>query len=453
LGNDDRSKHPFKGEIEMANRILLAALALAVAGVVGTAPVDAQDWPDYRVDFGVNAGGAWYTASLDDVRNDEDARLEPGWLFGSQLTFWLTDRFGVRANGAYTERPLIAGDIGADSDSDLLEDINVWSASGDLLFRFSEDGYSLGGIQSHPFFAAGVGVKQWNPAYEVEEQDYNVTYFNFGEQAVVEEFKLMGLLGLGTDFRLARNFAIRTELGTRFWDSPLRDATEFQFNPDEDLGKVVFEPYLQLGAHVLLGLEAQETVAVAPPPPEPAPEPVERDIDREPVEEEIVVCVVDPTAPGGLVEVDAIYMPETRDTMVVEGEMRRDFSTVVPRVMVANEADWFVRGEPLQLAIAEDATLEYTTWQSARMIPATQLTYLGMSRGLPVYAAADDVREIREEIEDARQAAMDDDLDDILEENAELAEAMEEVQYLYVPLRPTGCVFQAVRLIEQVRKK
>ncbi len=440
----------------MARRILLAALALTVAGLVGATPLEAQDWPDYRVDLGINAGGTWYTASLDDehLTTDDNARLEPGWLFGTQLTFWLTDRLGIRANGAYTERPLIAGDIGADSESDLLEDINVWSASGDILFRLTEDGYSMGGIRSLPYFAAGVGVKQWNPAVEVEVNGENVTYFANGDGALVEEFKLMGLLGLGTDFRLARNFAIRTELGTRFWGAPLREASGFQVDLEEEIGKLTFEPYLQLGAHVLLGLEAPEVVAVAPPPPEPEPEPVERGGgEPEPVEEDIVVCVVDPSADNGLVEVEAIYLPVTRDTMVMEGEMRRDFSTVVPRVTVANEADWFVQGEPLQIAIADDATLEYTTWQSARVIPAAQLTYLGTARGLPVYAATDDVRDVWTRIMEARRAAMGGALDAMLEEDAELAAAVEDIQYLYVPLRSTGCVFQAVRQIEQVRKK
>jgi chromosome segregation ATPase len=87
------------------------------------------------------------------------------------------------------------------------------------------------------------------------------------------------------------------------------------------------------------------------------------------------------------------------------------------------------------------------------MIDANRLMYLGTSRGLPVYASTDDVMDIREEWTDAREAAASGDIDDILEENRELARELEEVQYLYVPLRPTGCVFQTVRVVEQVRKK
>ena len=160
----------------------------------------------------------------------------------------------------------------------------------------------------------------------------------------------------------------------------------------------------------------------------------------------------DQQAEGGLVEMDAIYLPETQDTLVEEMGQRRPFTTVVPDVMLAEEADWFVAGEPLTFTY-NGTTVEYQTWQSARMIEADRLTFLGTSRGLPVYASTEDVMEIREDWMDAREAAMTDDLDDILEENAELANELEDVQYLYVPLRATGCVFQTVRVVEQVRKK
>jgi hypothetical protein len=121
--------------------------------------------------------------------------------------------------------------------------------------------------------------------------------------------------------------------------------------------------------------------------------------------------------------------------------------------MVANEADWFVRGEPLTVTLTDNATIEYTTWQSARMIEASQLTFLGTSRGLPVYASTDDVRDMRTAWAAAQSEAGSWDLNAILAEDAMLAAGLEEVEYLYVPLRPTGCVFQTVRIVEQVRKK
>ena len=446
----------------MIKNTLFAALAVAVTGLFGAAPADAQDYPDYRLDLGINGGGSWYSDMLDDDHlpaGSEDVMYETGWLVGAQATLWLTDRFGLRANGTYTERPLTLGsysEIGFDESTDVIEDINLWNVSGDLMIRLLPDGYSMGGIASYPYLALGAGARYTDLAVENPiAGDLLGRQFGVGDDAfaIVEEWHLMGLVGLGTDLRLADMFAIRLEVGDRIWDAPFRDMATVQANPDEDVGNVTHEVYGQIGLHLLLGLEEPEVVAVTPAPPAPAPAPEpEPEPEPEPVEEAIMVCVVDPSADAGLMEVEAIYMPETGDTLVVQNGMRRDFATIVPDVMMANEVEWFVQNEPLTLE-TDGMTLEYTTWQSARMIDADQLYYVGMVRGLPVYANASDVADIRDEWEELRDAAMTDDVNELLEERAELAEELEEIQYLYVPLRPTGCVFQAVRQVEQVRKK
>ncbi|MFW6330213.1 MAG: hypothetical protein ACOC3J_00675 [Gemmatimonadota bacterium] len=450
----------------MIKRTLWAALAVAVGGLIGAAPADAQEFQPYKFDIGVNGGFAWYSDMLDDTHLGEDAedvKFESGWLTGAQLTFWATPNFGIRANGTYTERPLVEGsfdELSGDESTNIREDINLWTVSGDLMIRPWGEGYMMGGVQSLPFLALGAGGFYADVS---DEQDLGNNYRGFSftagvdpaaqeEFLFVEEWKLMGLVALGTDLRFANNFALRLELGDRIFDAPLRDAEEFETNPDEDRGKVTHMVYAQIGAHLLLGVEDREVVAVAPAPPPPAPEP-EPEPEPEPVEESIMVCVIDPDTEYGLVEMEAIYLPETRDTMVMRDGMRRDFGTVVPDVMLANEADWFVRGEPLTINIGPGATIEYTTWQSARMIDADQVMMIGTSRGLPVYASRDDIAGFSADWEAARDAAMSDELDDILEENAELAAELEEIQYLYVPLRATGCVFQTVEMVEQVRKK
>lgn len=444
----------------MMKRTLLAALAVAVTGLFGAAPADAQDFPGYRFDLGINGGFAWYSDILDDThlgdaQNDNDVKFESGWILGANATYWATPMFGIRANGTYSERPLVLGSFDEldanDEDNDLMEDVNLWSASGDLMFRPMAEGLRFGRLASMPFLALGVGVKSINIAGEEPvTADKGGRFFNAGGQrwALVEDKQLMGLAAIGTDFRLADNFALRLELGDRFWDGPVWSEADIAAGNEEDTGNVVHELYLTLGTQFLLGLEAPEVVAVAPAPPAPRPQP-----EPEPVEERIRVCVVDPSVEGGLTTVDAIYLPETRDTVVVRNGTRRAFSTVVPRVTVANEADWFVRGEPLTMTLADDATIEYTTWQSARMIDADQLTLVGTSRGLPVYASVDDVRDFRTDWDAARRAAGTDDLDAIVAQNAALAAELEDVEFLYVPLRPTGCVFQTVRVVEQVQKK
>lgn len=449
----------------MVKRTMLAALTVATVGLIGAVPADAQDYPGWRFDVGVNGGLSGYTAMLDDDHlgeDTEDIRFESGWLLGSQLTFWVTPRFGIRANGTYTERPVASGGFFSAGDPEMVNDNNLWTASGDLMFRPLAGGYDLFNRHTLPFIALGVGghysdqpgeyvLNTWDTEDEWVRGQYFLT--PDGQTfAIAEEWKLMGLAAVGTDVRLSDNFGLRLELGDRFFDAPLRTDDELATNPEEDVGNVVHQLYAQIGAHMLFGLEAPEVVAVAPAPPappaRPRPEP-----EPEPVEERIRVCVIDPAAGSGVRMIDAIYLPETRDTMVVVNGARRPISATLPRVMLANEADWFVRGEPLALTLAEDYTLEYTTWRSGVMIEADQLAYLGTVRGLPVYAADDDVQDVIEEINELRRAQRSDDLSAILEQREDLHEDIEDIQYLYVPLQPTGCIFQTVQLVPQVRKK
>ena len=441
----------------MMKRILLAAMAVTVSGMFGATPADAQDYPNYRFDIGINGGYSGYTAMLDDEHlgdNTEDVRFESGWITGLQMTGWFTPRIGLRANGLFTERPLNQGaffDMG--EEFNVVEDVNIWEGTGDLLFRLGANE-----ARARPYLALGVGAVHINPAGGSDlgtsgGDDLNGWVFttdNGSTFALTTETKLMGLVGLGTDMRVARNLGLRLEVGDRIWDAPTHD-WPLPTNADEDVGNVVHQPYAQLGLHMLFGLEAPEPVVVAPapPPPAPAPEP-----EPEPVEERIRVCVVDPSAATGLTTMDAIYLPETQDTMVVINGTRRPFATAVPaNVMVANETDWFVRGEPVTVNMGRNATIEYTTWQSARMIEANQLVMLGTSRGLPIYASVNDVRDFRTDWEAARTAAGSNDLDAIVAQNAALAAELEDTEFLYVPLRTTGCVFQTVRVVEQVRKK
>ena len=448
----------------MMKRTMWAALAVVVVGTFGARPADAQDYPDYKFDVGVFGGGSWYSAMLDDEHlgeGSDDVRYKAGWVTGLQATFWATPRFGIRAHGAFTERPLNGGDESQENeDGNLLEDINLWSASGDLMIRLIPDGYNMAGYSSMPYIALGIGGKNTNPAGDFvvvpetgSEDETTGVYFEptpgngFFQMS---QWTLMGLAALGTDLRLADNFGLRLEVGDRFWDATIRDAETIGTNPDEDVGKVTHEIYGQIGAHLLLGLAAPPVVAVAPappPPPAPAPPPA-------PVEERITVCVIDPAAENGIRTVNAIYLPERGDTMVVVNGNRQTLRSTLPgNVMLASEADWFVRGEPLALNLAPDLTLEYTTWQSGRVIQASELAYLGTVRGLPVYASANDVSDIRADLRELRRAQMSDDLDDILDEREDIRGEIEDIQYLYVPLRPTGCVFQTVQQVEQVRKK
>lgn len=453
----------------MMKRTMWAALAVTVVGFFGAPPADAQEYPDYRFDIGVFGGGSWYSAMLDDdhLPDDTDAvRYKAGWVTGAQLTWWAAPRFGIRAHGAFTERPLTGGDDGAqDEDGNLLGDINLWSISGDLMLRPTAGPWMWGNVESRPYIALGVGGKNTNPAGDIvvvpetgDEDETTGVYFdptadgNDNGFFQMSQFTLMGLAALGTDMRLSDNFGLRLEVGDRFWDATIRSPESIASDPDEDVGNVTHEIYGQLGAHLLLGLIQPEVVAVAPAPPAPpapAPEP-----EPEPVEEQITVCVIDPDGTTGIRTVNAIYLPETGDTLVTVDGQRQPLANTLPTgVRIVDDADWFVQGEPLAIEVAPTVTLEYTTWQSGRVIPAEDLEYLGTVRGLPVYAAADDVRDFRSDLQELREAERSDDLDDILDERADLRSEFEDIEYLYVPLQRTGCVFQTLEQVEQVLKK
>jgi hypothetical protein len=114
----------------MMKRTMLAAMTVAVAALVGPAQGAAQIYPDYRADLGVTVGVSGYTAAFEDVR------FSPGWLVGAQGTYWFTPQVGLRANGTYTDRPLNESDFFSTGDDPLLaSNVNLWSLSGDVMFR------------------------------------------------------------------------------------------------------------------------------------------------------------------------------------------------------------------------------------------------------------------------------------------------------------------------------
>src|SRR5690606_33257845 len=78
--------------------VRVAAAAAFVVPLLVASPASAQH---YRVDFGINGGYSWYSALLGDDElggADADVRFSSNWLLGSQLTFWVTPRIGLRAN-------------------------------------------------------------------------------------------------------------------------------------------------------------------------------------------------------------------------------------------------------------------------------------------------------------------------------------------------------------------
>jgi len=83
---------------------------------------------DYKYAAGWNAGGSYFTAMNAGAGSGSDITLDPGWIAGVQFESWTgSGRFGLRLNGALTERPLSLP--GGD------RSIGVWFADMDGLVR------------------------------------------------------------------------------------------------------------------------------------------------------------------------------------------------------------------------------------------------------------------------------------------------------------------------------
>ncbi len=479
----------------------VAAVAAAMFAMTYASPASAQK---YNFDFGVNGGGSWYSKSLSGsdlgATTGGDVGFKPSALLGSQLTFWalplhIGPRYGLRLNGTFSDGKL-EQHITSGTNTELFNHINMWSGSADLMFGLKAPRDTWSGMEVLPYLALGGGLKWTNPAgdqYTINDNTaqkswngFPITCFNgacsgpsstppggfavgttstpnsiAGQQAYFfgEQKSPMGLVGLGTDIRLTPMFALRLEVGDRIWRAPIERANAplvgypitVTTNDDSRVGKVVNEVYAQLGMHMLFGLQHAPVVAIvapapAPPVSTPAPAPVVVE------ERSVQVCVVDPTNTAGLRTLDAVFVPSTNETYVTQNGNRVLLTTAYGSAPVASGADWFVQGQPLTLSIGPSGKAQYTTYGSSRMINATDLGYLGTVRGLPVYADRDDIKDVQHQLDELRTARANGDLNDILNQQKDLQKRLDTMKVVYVPLQPTGCVFQAMQRVEEVRK-
>ena len=481
------------------NLLLRAAAAAALLLPLAVAPATAQN---YRGAFGIYGGGVWFSDVnrngdfniLDfDVDGDFidgdfifvgddfilidngffgilsnfDLTLDEGWIAGAQGEYWFGNgRFGLRANAAYTERPFqldvpgILGGLvviengGMIIDGEVIDgpviinqallnggnsftfgDVNTWFFDGNLMIRLLRPERDRTWA---PFVNLGAGVVHYNPA---GEPDVVIPAANavFNNPAT----RFAGVVGLGTDilpgWRMGRTpLFMRLEVADHIaFDSP---ADRLIGGDDYD---AVHNVRLTLGLHAGFGeLFPEAPVAVAPPPAPPAP-------PAPPREEAITVCVIDPALPAGISNVNAIYVPASRDTLVTVEGQRVPLEMATRGVMTASQANWYIQGQPLEIEV-NNMSSEFVTYGGARVVQPGDLVHLGNIDGLPVYADAMDVGTMRNDIETMRRRGAD--LEDILESRSDLRAAFDDIEVLYVPVDAVGCVVQPLRRVEEVRK-
>ncbi len=164
-----------------------------------------------------------------------------------------------------------------------------------------------------------------------------------------------------------------------------------------------------------------------------------------PVQERLKLCALAPATPAGLRSLDAVHVAGTPDTVAVVGEQRMTLAEALGQVRVASQATWFQSHLFLDLKVGA-ATRHFAIYDLPRVIEAGELAYLGMADGLPVYAAAADVASVKAEL--PLLLTTERDLGTLLAGNAALRTAFRAMSVLYVPLAPTGCVFQPLLRVE-----
>ncbi len=158
----------------------------------------------------------------------------------------------------------------------------------------------------------------------------------------------------------------------------------------------------------------------------------------------ITLCVVDPSIKGGLKSVDALQNLSNGDTTIVVNGSTVALSSTLPRVPVLEEALWFQRGRPLEVGTNEK--IQFTQMGLARVIDVSSLNFLGTVNGLPVYTDRSSMSAVAEMDAGADLTAM-------VDQNPAVRKLLaEKLAMVYVPLRQTGCLFQPMQRVEQVRK-
>jgi hypothetical protein len=458
--------------MKVLKNVALAAVLLPLA----VAPLSAQRW---KVDFGINGGYSWMSnflkaenTGLADDAPGSHVKFDDGWLLGTQLGYWFGNNFGIRANGRYADRSVNGSDI---DNFSFISSVNLWALTGDLMFRFVAPKDEFSGMEFLPYLAAGAGWRWQNPGGDqftcndnVENEQFNCGPLTTGLPgsprtfALDEDSYVTGLVGLGADWRISRNFAIRTEVNDLIYKPKVYLATQQGTtntydltNGEENVAKVVHEIGGQIGLQFLFGVPRPTAVAVAPPPPTPAPEPQPQPTPPPPppppAEESITVCVIDPTAAGGIRMENAVFIPSAGDTMITVNGQRVELNTTLGSVMTASSADWYVRGAPLELTVGNQK-IQFQTTGTPQVVAATDLAFLGTVNGVPVYADRDDVQDIQEELNELNRAQRGADLAKLMEEHRDLREDLNDVKTFYVAMQPTGCVFQTLTRVEAVRK-
>lgn len=364
--------------------ILVAALAMTLG--VGSAAHAQEPLGPSRFDLGVYGGGSWTTDWLDIHGAGFGFGVET--VFGGFATYWTQPRFGLRLHGAYIPAELPRSET-AQSLEVLIADgrpLNAWLYDLDLMLRpLAESENTDEWLRSAYLFVGGGGLTT-NPAGEGDEISECVFPYYTADACLPHDASTVaqGTLGAGVGFiPLTDRVGAFGELGLHVYDSPFRvgGAQGFVPNPDcpdECVGDdgPVLTTRLVGGLALGRGRPVPEAFLLPLPPPPAVSLPVAR------AERPLRLCVLVDGFPH---YVDAFYLPESGDTVVVDAGSRRPFSAVYPVAAEgASEREWFVNDEPIYLM-----GRPYRKVGLPLVASTADFAPAGEYEGVPVFASAD----------------------------------------------------------------
>lgn len=158
-----------------------------------------------------------------------------------------------------------------------------------------------------------------------------------------------------------------------------------------------------------------------------------------PTEHKVRVCAVAPADPTGLRMLDAIRFEGRPDTLAVIDGKRVPVSEALGSVRVAGHVAWFAGRRTLDLPLG-GTVRKYAIYDLGRVIEPGDLSYLGSTEGVGLFAAREDVAPIAAEL--ATLHASEHDLVKLVTMSSRLRARLRAIEVLYIPLQPTGCLFQ-----------
>lgn len=411
------------------NRYFASAAAAAfvvVATGVEAGEAEAQEFPDRvasQFDLGFYAGGSissrWYDAN---AAFDEQAyKIGYAPIIGGQGTLWFTPTIGARLHLGYApSRPPSQSDgffdvfFFGDEFDDTGWPVNNWLYDLSLAFRPFITNPDVGDALASTYFFVGGGGYTANLAGDQDGRtegcaagmmQHGVCYPIEGNLAHVGQ----GTVGAGIGLvPLAGPVGLFGEVALHGYSSPVHTGPGWTDTPGFPAEG---EDRFTVNTRIAAGINFAFGDLMPAPPPEPPADPTPP-APPPPAEREIEVCVIEANQ---LQNVDALFLPETNDTVVVVAGEQVPFSEAYPTDdTYAAGQDWFVQDDEIEFM---DQT--YVKFGLTRIIGVDELERIGDYEGVNVYSDSDPSMDMDMDMDD------DDDAPDVI----------------YIPTQP-GCEFQ-----------